>query len=62
MPIWIAEINAAPATVPIISPFYDNSVRSETGLPAVEFVLADGERHMQRTITAMAGNGAAGAG
>ena len=29
-------------------------------LPTVEFVFANGKRHMQRAVAAMAGNGAAG--
>ena len=47
---------------PIVAPFDGNSVRSEVRLPANEFVFADGERHMQRAISAMAGNGPAGRG
>ena len=45
---------------PIVALFDGNSVRSEVRLPANEFVFADGERHMQRAISAMAGNGPAG--
>ena len=47
---------------PIVAPFDGNSVRSEVRLPANEFVFADGECHMQRAISAMAGNGPAGQG
>jgi len=60
VPVGITEIDAAAATFPIISSFDDHPTRSEMHLPAVEFVLGDGKCHMQYTIPAMAGNGAAG--
>ena len=40
--------------------FDGDPARSEMRLPAIEFVLADGERHMQCAIAAMAGDGPAG--
>lgn len=60
MTVRIAEIDAASTTFPIVAPFDGDAARSEMCLPKIEFVLADGERHMQHAITTMAGNGPAG--
>ena len=60
MSVRVAKIDAAPASFPIISPFDGDPARSEMRLPAIEFVLADGERHMRCAIAAMAGDGPAG--
>ena len=62
MTVRIAEIDAASTTFPIVAPFDGDAARSEMRLPVIEFVLADGERHMQHTITTMAGNSPAGQG
>ena len=62
MSVWVTEIYAAAAARPVVAPFDGNPARSEMRLPPFEFALADGERHMQRTIAAMTGNGPAGQG
>ena len=59
MPVGVAKIDTAPAAFPIVAPFDDDSARSQMRLPTIEFVPADGERHMQCTIAAMAGDGPA---
>ena len=45
---------------PIVAPFDGDAARSEMCLPTIEFVRANGERHMQHAITTVAGNGPAG--
>ena len=62
MTVRIAEIDAASTVFLIVAPFNGDAARSEMRLPVIEFVLADGERHMQHAITTMAGNGPAGQG
>src|SRR5262249_23940975 len=56
VPIRAAKIDAAAATIPLIASFNRYSARSKMPLPTIEFVPGDGERHVQRTIAAAAGN------
>src|SRR5262245_16353513 len=60
MPVGITEINAPPATFPIISSFDFDPTFSEMRLPTVEFVFLNRECHMQSAIASVTGNRAAG--
>ena len=58
--VRIAEIEAAPPALPIVASFDGDSAGSEMCLPTIEFVLANGERHMQHAITTVTRDGPAG--
>src|SRR6476661_5139369 len=58
--VRIAEIEAAPPALPIVASFDGDSAGNEMFLPTIEFVLANGERHMQHAITSVTRNGPAG--
>src|SRR5215475_15313498 len=60
MTVRIAEIDAASTAFPVVVPFDGNTMRGEMCLPNIEFVLANGESHMQCAIPTMAGNRPAG--
>src|SRR5262249_61371757 len=59
IPAGTAEIDAVPATPPVVASFDCHAARSEMPFPPRKLVLADGERHVQHALPAMPGNGPA---
>ncbi|MGA8472202.1 MAG: hypothetical protein WB721_25695 [Pseudolabrys sp.] len=58
--VRIAEIEAASTAFPMVASFDIDPARSEMCLSTIEFVLANGESHMQHAVTTVARDGPAG--